>query len=470
MDPILTSRKGSRSFSVIVLTAACVVGSQASAHVFPAENWAYRVPQQVGLSLDKLHELRNALESEGVTRGAIVRAGYMVYFWGSQDQVMDLASATKVLNAHFLFEAQEAGLLSSIDHRVNHFEPCINGINADLDYKDREITFRHLATQTSCYGMSEEPGTAFNYNDYNMALFYDTLMLRVFDTTHSNVDSDVLWPRLCSVIDCQDAATFNFPGRPEGRAGFSVRDFARFGWLYLNQGNWNGVQVISGQHALMAVNDPLDSTFPNTDAKAVEMCDDQRSIGSTEIPQHQTDHVGSYSFAWWVNGQDENGVRHWPNAPLDTFGAFGHDGTRAVVVMPSLRLVASWNMDTSDPDGSIDLNHVLGLLRDSVEGPTAVVEDAAPPAPGLLIAYPNPASQQVTIEWDNPITGLVHLGVYDATGRQIRSFSDGIAEAGHQRMVWNVLDPTGGASNGVYFIRLLPAGEAARSIKLIVSR
>jgi hypothetical protein len=61
------------------------------------------------------------------------------------------------------------------------------------------------------------------------------------------------------------------------------------------------------------------------------------------VPDNQTDHFGSYSFLWWTNGADREGTRMWPDAPEDTFGAFGHGGPRALVVIPSLDIVVSYN-------------------------------------------------------------------------------------------------------------------------------
>ncbi len=73
------------------------------------------------------------------------------------------------------------------------------------------------------------------------------------------------------------------------------------------------------------------------------MVEGQRSIGSRNIPDNQCDHMGSYSFLWWTNGVDRDGRRHWPNAPHDAYGAFGHGGPRAMVVIPSLDVIVSWN-------------------------------------------------------------------------------------------------------------------------------
>ena len=132
---------------------------------------------------------------------------------------------------------------------------------ATLEYKARNITWRHLGNQTSCYGVRDNPGEAFNYNDYQMALFWDSLFLKVYSATYDTVDSGVLHPMLTDILQCQDNRTFVASGQAcKGSLGVSVRDFARFGLLYLRKGNWKGKQLISVKHARMAVTSPLPAT------------------------------------------------------------------------------------------------------------------------------------------------------------------------------------------------------------------
>jgi hypothetical protein len=62
--------------------------------------------------------------------------------------------------------------------------------------------------------------------------------------------------------------------------------------------------------------------------------------------------------------------RMWPDAPPDTYGAFGHGGPRAMVVIPSLGLVASYN-DAADLNHWVNgrenpTNTALKLLVDAV--------------------------------------------------------------------------------------------------------
>jgi hypothetical protein len=49
--------------------------------------------------------------------------------------------------------------------------------------------------------------------------------------------------------------------------------------------------------------------------------------------------------------------------PEDTYGCFGHGGLRAMVVMPALDMIISWN-DTKIKGAEME-NHTLKLLKDS---------------------------------------------------------------------------------------------------------
>ena len=150
-----------------------------------------------------------------------------------------------------------------------------------------------------------------------------------------------------------------------GRLAVSPRAFCRFGLLYLRKGKWGDKQLISEKHAAMAVASPLPSSFPRTRGRAAAMLSDQRTIGSSEVPDDQCDHLGSYSWLWWTNGLDRLGMRHWRDAPDDAYGCFGHGGVRAMVVLPSLDLVVSWN-DANVKSREAE-NQALRLLVESVE-------------------------------------------------------------------------------------------------------
>jgi len=327
--------------ALATVTLATAAWAAPPPRTFPGKAWQERKPAEVGLDAGGLKSCAAYLGG----RGCIVRYGYMVYAWGEASKRGDVASAVKPVYAHLLLKALEDGKIPSLDEPLARWEPRLAGINADLGHKDRGITWRHCANQISCYGLTHKPGTAYAYNDWQMALFWDTLFLKVYGATFENVDETVLGPLLTDRIGCEDKPTmlaFGTKNRP-GRLAISCRDFARFGLLDLNKGNWNGRQILAERLAVKAVSEPVSNAIPRAGGKAAEMIPGQRSIGSRRIPDSQTDHMGSYSWLWWTNGVDRQGRRHWPDAPHDTFGAFGHGGERAMVVLPGLDLIISWN-------------------------------------------------------------------------------------------------------------------------------
>jgi len=353
------------SLCAALVTVVCLAPGMAPAEgVYPDKEWASRSPSDVGLDRAQLDAIADYLQG----RGCIVRHGYLVYSWGDMTERGDVASALKPWISHFVFKAVEEGRLGGLDAKVGDFQPWLNDLNAALGYKDRQITFRHMANQISCYGVSELPGAAFDYNDWQTALLFDTLFCRVYGSTLESVDTKVLHPLLTDLLGCQDDPTFLAFGvddRP-GRLGVSPRDFARFGLLYLHGGNWRGQQILREDLVRLAVSSPLPNSIPRTSAQQAEMCPGQRTIGSQRIPDNQTDHQGSYSWFWWLNGIDREGRRHWPDAPAETFAALGHaNGMRGMAVVPSLDAVLSWNETRLGdlPEEPDPLNEVFRLLK-----------------------------------------------------------------------------------------------------------
>jgi hypothetical protein len=263
-----------------------VQGAARGGGVFPGKTWATRTPDQAGLDVAKLNALRDFVGG----RGCVVRGGHLVFSWGDVAKRADLASACKPWFVHFLLLSLDQGTLKSLDDPVALREPRLNPLNPGLKFKDRSITWRHLANQTSCYGVREAPGAAYDYSDYNMALFFDALLLKVYDSRLSRIDADVLRSGLTDLLGCEDDPTFLAFGERDrpGRLAVSVRDACRFGLLYLRGGDWNGKRLLSARLARMAVTSPLPNAVPRTQGEKAEMIPGQCSIGGGN---NQTDHL-----------------------------------------------------------------------------------------------------------------------------------------------------------------------------------
>jgi CubicO group peptidase (beta-lactamase class C family) len=313
-----------------------------AAPVYPGVTWPTRTPKEVGLDPAKLDALRDLVGG----RGCVIRHGYLAYTWGDQTKTGDIASAFKPVLTTLLLLAIQEGKLKNVDQPVADFEPRLKALN---NGKDAGITWRHLASQTSGYGLSEPPGKAYAYNDYALALYYDVLTQKVF----KEEGTKVLKTRLADPLGFQDGYTFEAFGpkdRP-GRLALSVRDLARFGLLYLRNGKWHDKQLLRPELVQLAISNPLPAKTPLTSGKEAPMLARQRTIGGTRNITRVG--PGYYSFTWWLNRTDAKGRRLFAEAPPDTYVASGHGGERMLWIIPSLDLVVAWNdANVHDHDAS----------------------------------------------------------------------------------------------------------------------
>ena len=134
--------------------------------VYPGREWARKSPEKAGFSSAKLVEFSR---KAGGT-GCLVQGGKMIWEWGDVAFRNDVASSSKPIYAYLVFKAIETGRIGSLDDGVERWAPEIRELNGQQGYPDRDITFRHLLSQTSGYGLEERPGDAFAYNDYATGL------------------------------------------------------------------------------------------------------------------------------------------------------------------------------------------------------------------------------------------------------------------------------------------------------------
>jgi CubicO group peptidase (beta-lactamase class C family) len=223
----------------------------------------------VGLDEANLDALRDLVNGNGV----VVRRGVMAYSWGRPDQSLDIASAAKPFISLLMLQAVQEGKLQSVDDRVAQFEPRLAELNSG---KDAAITWRHLAHQTSGYGLTENPGEAYAYNDYALALYYLTLTEGVFRER----GTDAFRSRVAGPLQFEDEFSFRDPAAEKpGRLNVSMRDLARLGVLFLNRGQWNGQQILRPDLVELMLAEPLPADFPRTAGKDVPMIAGPKSLG-----------------------------------------------------------------------------------------------------------------------------------------------------------------------------------------------
>lgn len=344
-----------------------VTETAGSGYVYPGLTWNEVEPASAGFDEAALEGF---VEHVG-GHGCVVRKGHLVKAWGRHDARADVASAAKPVYTHLVLKTLESDRISCLDDPVAELLPELNHLNGHLGYPDREITWRHLVTQTSGYGVADRPGEAFDYNDLQMALLADLLVTRVYETPMERVDQHVLEPLFSSAIGCEDEPTMYHHRSLPGRLRISVRDFARFGHLYLSGGRWDGRQVLSEEAVALATSSPHPPSLPGTGGVSAETLPGQRTVGAQP---HDSLHLNSYSYCWWLNGVMDSGRRVLPSAPEDTYGAFGHGARHALIVVPSLDLVVVWTDGIRSSanrhfffDGHNDVDAALKKLMESIE-------------------------------------------------------------------------------------------------------
>jgi CubicO group peptidase (beta-lactamase class C family) len=357
--------------STVLLLADAVPGKTARAAVngpvYPSTDWEKCIPERVGLAADKLKALAKLVGG----RGCVVRHGYLVFTWGDIAQSGDIASAVKPIISTLLLRAVQQQKIKSIDAKVADFEPRLRDLNHG---KDADITWRHLASQTSGYGLTEAPGAAYAYNDFALALYYDTLTRKVYRQDGTRL----LKEQLGDALGFQDKYTFHAFGPQDrlGRLAISVRDLARFGLLWLRGGKWKDKQVLRPEFVRLALQSPVPADLPPTKGKDAAMLPKQRSLGGGK--NITSVGPGFYSFNWWLNRTDKTGKRLYVDAPPDTFAALGHGGERALWVIPSLDLIVAWNdariddHDASPGNPKAKCNRAARLMREAVRRETRV--------------------------------------------------------------------------------------------------
>lgn len=200
-----------------------------------------------------------------------------------------------------------------------------------------------------------EPGTQFNYSTGD-AHVVAAIARRVLGAKHG---ADAFWTQLFEPIGMKNVIfEEDNQGTPLGGSFVyaTPRDFAKLGYLMLNQGCWNGQRLLP-EGWVQAATTPSEGFRSNRgDCSGNKLPADQYQLPCGDTPN---------GYMWWLNKPPTPGAeKPWPDAPDDTYAALGHWGQR-VIVIPSEDLVIMRTGD--DRAGSIPVNlivkSVLPLVR-----------------------------------------------------------------------------------------------------------
>ncbi len=348
-------------FVSAVAVAVVALPAIAEQVYFPGVQWESRAPAEVGFDPSVLDAaIRYAQENEapwerdvfrqiqkdvasepypailgetkerGGPAGMVVRHGYLIAQWGDIDRVDMSFSVAKSYLSTVAGLALDSGLIADVHERVAHY---VQDGGFD-DSHNRKITWHMLLNQTSEWEGTlwdkpdvadrrrgydrklQAPGAFWEYNDVRVNRLALAL-LRVYqrplpevlrEKVMDPIGASATWVWLGyrnSYVDVRGKRVQSVSGGSHWGGGFwaSTRDHARFGYLLLRRGEWNGRRILSEDWVNRA-------TQP-------------------------TDIAPQYGYLWWLS-RSKRGI--FPSAPESSFFALGSGGNM-IWIAPEYDLV-----------------------------------------------------------------------------------------------------------------------------------
>ena len=300
--------------------------------------WQHDTLENHNIDRNVIDSVHQTIDQYPINAEVILRNGVIVdeYYKEGYDQnsVFTLQSTSKSITSAIFGIAMEQGYIDSVDTPISIYFPQV--LNDGNEYK-RQITVWNLLTHTTGLDASDtanwdawlssdnwvdyvlerqavaRPGTTFNYFTGNTHLL-STIIQQTTGKTTLEYGRENLFSKLdMDSVEC----TTDPQGISDGGNGFAmnVYDMAKMGQLYLNNGVWEGEQVIPQEWV-------QDSTTVQFD----------RSSGSAD-----------YGYQWWVRTFGDNNYH--------AYFAQGHFG-QYIFVVPELELVV---VMTSHYEGSTNI-------------------------------------------------------------------------------------------------------------------
>lgn len=301
-----------------------------------------RIASLQGFRSEPFHEILGPMRERGGPAGVIIKGGYIVAQWGDVDRVDMTHSVTKSYLSTTAGLALDQGLIRNVQDKAGAYvwDGTFDGEH------NSKVTWHTLLNQSSAwsgelFGLQDwadrpprsgglddwrfkkpvEPGTVMEYNDVRVNVLAYSLMQvwrrplpqvlkeHIMDpigasTTWRWFGYDHSW----TDIDGVKMQAVTGGGHSGGGVFISAMDHARFGLLFLNDGNWNGNQLIS--------KDWVESVQVSSEANA------------------------SYGYLWWLN----RGNRKWRGVEDESiYYAAGFGGNFIVVDKKNdLVIVTRW--------------------------------------------------------------------------------------------------------------------------------
>lgn len=285
--------------------------------------WPVSTPEEQGLDPDLMAELYyNAARLETSYSLLVFKNGYLIaedYFHGgSPDLQVNIHSVTKSINSALVGLALEEGCITSLDQKMMDFFPELT--RRITDPRKNDITIRQMLQMRAGYPWEEATaeGTELLFTGFRPSNLVDVPLAYDpgSDSAYSNLTAHLLGvivARACGT-DLKTFAQEHLFGPLGIEPGFwqvdwvgnylgysdidlSSTDLAKFGMLYRNEGQHNGIQVVPAQW----VQDSLQSYSDGTWTVRVGRNWDDNEYGYQWWSIRAGDH--RYNLAWGHGGQ-----------------------------------------------------------------------------------------------------------------------------------------------------------------------
>ncbi len=320
---------------------------------WPTIDWQTSSPEAQGMDsayLTALDEyIMNEFWGNAMVSTLIIKNGYLVHetyyddFWDG-NYTRNIFSCTKSVTSTLLGIAIEEGYISSVDEPVLDFFP--NRTFANTDTRKQTMTILDLLTMTAGFNWIEAPYTSSESHYMQMTESDDWVQFVLdrpmeytpgefweYNTGASHLLSAILnvstgmftqhfaEERLFLPLGITEYSWTRDPqGNVNGGSNLNLRprDMAKFGFLFLNNGTWDGVQIVPANWA------------------------------ATATAQHITlSETTGYGYQWWVHPR------------LSAYSARGYLG-QLIYVFPQLNMIVIFTASTNALEDSYLIeNYIL---------------------------------------------------------------------------------------------------------------
>ena len=341
-----------------------------------AGSWdRYATPEQAGWSSEALAEARAYAEEIGSAAVMLIHDGHVVVAWGDVERRFKVHSMRKSFLSALYGTHVAAG---TVDLDATIGELGIDDVEGLADAEREARVVDLLRARSGVYhpaayeprSMQDDrpargsaaPGESWFYNNWDFntlaTIFRRTTELDLFE----EFEARIARPTGMEDFSLDDTFYWLEPSKsmhPAYLFRLSARDAARFGQLFLQDGDWNGRQLVPADWI-------RESTRPQTTFENGE---------------------DGYGYMWWYYGRSTE-----PRSRAQEYDAYAARGSGAQIIMvaPEANVVFVHRGDTDNGDGvgTGSAFRLAGLLLEAWTG-----EPVAEPTFGPLEVEPFPNAQ-----------------------------------------------------------------------------